>query len=138
MQTLQGAGEGKTANYPKTANPQKNQPIVITNPSIANNLLSNISIDAIEERITTPSDFLGQLFIIEGVAVYASVSANLTKFVLILALTNELVKDLEVRMVFNQLHALYAKMVASPFYSNSDADREAFRNQLLQLYPVSA
>jgi len=81
--------------------------------------IAHTSLDVIEERsTTTPRSvecYLGLLYVIEDVAVYGYITPTKTKIILVLALSDAVVKDAEVITMMKAFHTAYRHSAANPF-----------------------
>jgi len=81
--------------------------------------IAHTSLDVIEERVNSSNKatdcYLGLLYAMEDVAVYGYITPLKVKIVLALALSDSVVKDLEVTMIFKALHMAYYSAVSNPF-----------------------
>ncbi|KAF7332144.1 hypothetical protein MKEN_00095400 [Mycena kentingensis (nom. inval.)] len=78
--------------------------------------LAHTSLDVIEERATAGSDcYLGLLYTIEDVAVYGYQTPLKMKMVLAIALSDAVVRDVEVTHIFKSLHMSYYSAISNPF-----------------------
>jgi len=81
--------------------------------------IAHTSLDVIEERVnsgTKATDcYLGLLYAMEDVAVYGYITPLKVKIVLALALSDSVVKDLEITMIFKALHMAYYSAISNPF-----------------------
>ncbi|KAG5637777.1 hypothetical protein H0H81_003278 [Sphagnurus paluster] len=67
--------------------------------------------------------YLGLLYAMEDVAVYGYITPLKVKIVLALALSDTVVKDIEITMIFKALHMAYYSSISNPFLKlNSSTD----------------
>jgi len=101
----------------------QNHPILIRTFSKQDELkyhyIAHTSLDVIEERVSTGSKtaecYLGLLYAMEDVAVYGYITPLKVKIVLALALSDQVVKDAEITMIFKALHMAYYSAISNPF-----------------------
>ncbi|KZW02877.1 Sedlin [Exidia glandulosa HHB12029] len=80
--------------------------------------LAHTSLDVIEERIAQPKFnecYLGLLFSMEDVAVYGFMTPLKLKIVVALALTDTVVRDADVVLIFKAFHTAYMRSISNPF-----------------------
>ncbi|KAI0275335.1 Sedlin [Gloeopeniophorella convolvens] len=81
--------------------------------------LAHTALDVIDERLAAApkgaDSYLGFLYALEDVAVYAYVTPLKLKIVLALALSDAVVRDADVLAVFKALHWAYYRAAADPF-----------------------
>ncbi|KAG6337347.1 hypothetical protein ID866_1720 [Astraeus odoratus] len=81
--------------------------------------VAHTSLDVIEERIsgaTKPTEcYLGLLYVMDDVAAYGYVTPLKMKMVIALALTDSVVRDVDVIMIFRALHMAFYQAVSNPF-----------------------
>ncbi|KAH8105010.1 Sedlin [Phellopilus nigrolimitatus] len=86
--------------------------------------IAHTSLDVIDERNgyskASPSSksnecYLGLLYAMEDVAVYGYITPLKVKIVLSLGLTDSVVRDADVTMIFRALHMAYFQSLANPF-----------------------
>ncbi|GLB33779.1 putative trafficking protein particle complex [Lyophyllum shimeji] len=87
--------------------------------SIKYHYIAHTSLDVIEERVSAGGKatecYLGLLYAMEDVAVYGYITPLKVKIVLALALSDFVVKDVEVMMIFKALHMAYYSAISNPF-----------------------
>ncbi|KAH8830827.1 Sedlin, N-terminal conserved region-domain-containing protein [Flagelloscypha sp. PMI_526] len=103
----------------------QNQPILIRTylkngeNAIKYHYIAHTSLDVIEERVAPAAKatecYLGLLYSMEDVAVYGYMTPLRVKIVLAFALSDSVVKDAEVNLIFKALHSAYYQAVANPF-----------------------
>ncbi|TFK43558.1 trafficking protein particle complex 2 [Crucibulum laeve] len=102
----------------------QNHPILIRTFSpqddpIKYHYIAHTSLDVIEERVTSAGKsvecYLGLLYSMEDVAIYGYITPLRVKIVLALALSDAVVKDVEVTMIFKALHMAYYSAICNPF-----------------------
>ncbi|KAL5508513.1 hypothetical protein ACEPAH_6132 [Sanghuangporus vaninii] len=81
--------------------------------------IAHISLDVFEER-TGPNSksnecYLGLLYTMEDVAVYGYITPLKVKIVLSLGLTDSVVRDADITMIFRAMHMAYFQSLANPF-----------------------
>ncbi|KAI5122162.1 hypothetical protein M0805_007061 [Coniferiporia weirii] len=112
----------------------QNHPILIrsfpprTQDDLKYHYIAHTSLDVIDER-TGPNSkssecYLGLLYAMEDVAVYGYITPLKVKIVLSLGLTDSVVRDADVTMIFRALHMAYFQSLANPFL-RLDAPYEA-------------
>jgi len=81
--------------------------------------IAHTSLDIIEERVTaggkTCECYLGLLFAMEDVAVYGYITPLKVKIVIALPLTDSVIRDAEITIIFKALHMAYYSSVSNPF-----------------------
>ncbi|CAK5275560.1 unnamed protein product [Mycena citricolor] len=81
--------------------------------------IAHTSLDVIEERVAAGGKstecYLGLLYAMEDVAVYGYITPLKVKIVVSLALSDSVVRDLEMTMIFKALHMAYYSAISSPF-----------------------
>jgi len=81
--------------------------------------IAHTSLDIIEERVTSGGKsadcYLGLLYAMEDVAVYGYVTPLKMKIIVAFALTDTIIKDAEVNLIFKALHMAYYSAIANPF-----------------------
>ncbi|KAF5331624.1 hypothetical protein D9611_007698 [Ephemerocybe angulata] len=103
----------------------QNHPILIRTFSkqdentIKYHYIAHTSLDIIEERANMTGKlgdcYLGLLYSMEDVAVYGYITPLKVKIVLALALSDAVVKDVEVIMLFKAMHMAYYSAISNPF-----------------------
>ncbi|KAH9483053.1 Trafficking protein particle complex subunit 2-like protein [Psilocybe cubensis] len=103
----------------------QNQPILIRTfvkqdeHAIKYHYIAHTSLDVIEERVAaagkSPECYLGLLFALEDVAVYGYITPLKVKIVIALPLSDSVVRDAEVTMIFKALHMAYYSSISNPF-----------------------
>ncbi|KAG6814200.1 hypothetical protein H0H92_000877 [Tricholoma furcatifolium] len=87
--------------------------------SIKYHYIAHTSLDVIEERVSAGGKatecYLGLLYTIEDVAVYGYVTPLKVKIVVAVALSDSVVKDVEISMIFKALHMAYYSAISNPF-----------------------
>jgi len=100
----------------------QNHPILIhtfnTNNAIKYHYIAHTSLDVIEERVAASGKstecYLGLLFV-DDVAVYGYITPLKLKIVIALALSDSVVRDMEINLIFKALHMAYYAAVSNPF-----------------------
>ncbi|KAF8591588.1 Sedlin [Ramaria rubella] len=113
----------------------QNHPLLVRNftPTRQDDLkyhyVAHTSLDVIEERLVASSKqnecYLGLLYSMEDLAVYGYVTPMKLKIVIALALSDAVVRDADVVLIFKALHGAYRRSVANPFlklYATTDGD----------------
>ncbi|KAH7879788.1 Sedlin, N-terminal conserved region-domain-containing protein [Lentinula edodes] len=101
----------------------QNHPILIRTFSkqdenaIKYHYIAHTSLDVIEERASSKSSecYLGLLYSMEDVAVYGYITPLKVKIVLAAALTDAVVRDVDLNMIFKALHMAYYSAISNPF-----------------------
>jgi len=101
----------------------QNHPILIRTFSKQDELkyhyIAHTSLDVIEERASSGAKstecYLGLLYAIEDVAVYGYITPLKVKIVLALALSDIVVRDVEIIAVFKALHMAFYSSISNPF-----------------------
>ncbi|KAF8076353.1 Sedlin, N-terminal conserved region-domain-containing protein [Lyophyllum atratum] len=87
--------------------------------SIKYHYIAHTSLDVIEERVNAGGKatecYLGLLYAMEDVAVYGYITPLKVKIVLALALSDSVVRDVEITMIFKALHMAYYSAISNPF-----------------------
>ncbi|KAJ7283682.1 Sedlin [Mycena rebaudengoi] len=114
----------KTLNAVAFISPQ-NHPILIRtftkhdDHAIKYHYIAHTSLDVIEERVAAGGKstecYLGLLYSMEDVAVYGYITPLKVKIVIALALSDSVVRDVEVTMIFKALHMAYYSAISNPF-----------------------
>ncbi|KIK65289.1 hypothetical protein GYMLUDRAFT_38726 [Collybiopsis luxurians FD-317 M1] len=106
----------------------QNHPILIRSPSaedetaIKYHYIAHTSLDVIEERASTRSSecYLGLLYSMEDVVVYGYITPAKVKIVIALPLSDTVLRDQEVNMIFKALHMAYYSAISNPFLMLED------------------
>ncbi|EJD00903.1 Sedlin [Fomitiporia mediterranea MF3/22] len=81
--------------------------------------IAHTSLDVIEERTGSNSKsnecYLGLLYTLQDVAVYGYVTPLKVKIILSLGLTDSVVRDADITMIFRAMHMAYFQSLANPF-----------------------
>ncbi|TFK75937.1 Sedlin [Pluteus cervinus] len=103
----------------------QNHPILVKtflkndDQAIKSHYIAHTSLDVIDERASSNSKstecYLGLLYSMEDVAVYGYITPLKVKIVLALALSDSVVRDIEVNMIFKALHMAYYASISNPF-----------------------
>jgi len=101
----------------------QNHPILIRTFSKTDELkyhyIAHTSLDVIEERASSGTKstecYLGLLYAMEDVAVYGYITPLKVKIVLALALSDTVVRDVEIATVFKALHMAFYSSISNPF-----------------------
>ncbi|KII94759.1 hypothetical protein PLICRDRAFT_47771 [Plicaturopsis crispa FD-325 SS-3] len=117
----------------------QNQPILIRTFSKQDELkyhyIAHTSLDVIEERVNSGTKstecYLGLLYAMEDVAVYGYITPLKMKIVVALALSDSVVRDVEIQQIFKALHMAYYSAVSNPFLKlevpvDATADQSSF------------
>ncbi|KAF8517795.1 Sedlin [Gautieria morchelliformis] len=113
----------------------QNHPILVRNftsvkqDDLKYHYVAHTSLDVIEERLAASSKqnecYLGLLYSMEDLAVYGFVTPMRLRIVIALALSDAVVRDADVVLIFKALHSAYCRSLANPFlrlYDPTDAD----------------
>ncbi|KIY73778.1 Sedlin [Cylindrobasidium torrendii FP15055 ss-10] len=97
-----------------------NHPILIrsfVDNALKYHYIAHTSLDVIDERVSaSPKDsYLGLLYSIDDVAVYAYITPLNVKVVLAIALADAVIPDIKVLMIFKTLHLAYYRAISNPF-----------------------
>ncbi|KAF8655305.1 hypothetical protein AX16_003202 [Volvariella volvacea WC 439] len=103
----------------------QNHPILIRTFSgqdeyaIKYHYIAHTSLDVIDERVHSGSKstdcYLGFLYALEDVAVYGYITPLKVKIILALALSDSVIRDLEINSIFKALHMAYYASISNPF-----------------------
>ncbi|EMD40866.1 hypothetical protein CERSUDRAFT_25489, partial [Gelatoporia subvermispora B] len=83
--------------------------------------IAHTSLDVIDERIAAAATskstecYLNLLYTMEDVAVYGFITPLKVKIIIALALSDAVVRDVDVVTIFKALHTAYRHAVANPF-----------------------
>jgi len=106
----------------------QNHPILIRTFSMDElkyHYIAHTSLDVIEERMSSGGKsadcYLGFLYAMEDVAVYGYVTPLKVKIVLALALSDSVVRDAELIMIFKAFHMAYYSSISNPFLKLDNA-----------------
>ncbi|KAI8065118.1 trafficking protein particle complex subunit 2-like protein [Gongronella butleri] len=108
---------------------KQNNPLFIknfsnTHPDLKYHYIAHTSIDVIEERVASGvrnlDQYLGLLYAMEDLAVYGYQTNTKVKFVVIVSVTDGVIRDTDMKMIFQQIHQAYATHVCNPFF-NADS-----------------
>ncbi|EKM80309.1 hypothetical protein AGABI1DRAFT_57963 [Agaricus bisporus var. burnettii JB137-S8] len=104
---------------------KKNHPILIhpflkqDEHAIKYHYIAHTSLDIVEERVAAAGKatdcYLGLLYTMEDVAVYSYITPLKVKIILALALTDSIVKDLDIIAIFKAMHMAYFTAISNPF-----------------------
>ncbi|KIY51647.1 Sedlin [Fistulina hepatica ATCC 64428] len=118
----------------------QNQPILVRTFTkrdehvIKYHYIAHTSLDVIEERVSaggkSQDPYLGLLYAMEDVAVYGYITPLKVKIVLALALSDSVVRDVDVNMIFKALHMAYYKSIANPFLKLDNSFEVVTENSL--------
>ncbi|KIJ56866.1 hypothetical protein M422DRAFT_198129 [Sphaerobolus stellatus SS14] len=113
----------------------QNHPILVRNftqnsqDDLKYHYVAHTSLDVIDERLAAATKqhecYLGLLYSMEDLAVYGYVTPTKVKIVVALALSDIVVRDADVVLIFKALHSAYRHAVANPFlklFAPNDAD----------------
>jgi len=81
--------------------------------------IAHTSLDVIEERVNSGGKstecYLGLLYAMEDVAVYGYITPLKVKIVLALALSDSVVRDAEIIVIFKAFHMAFYSAISNPF-----------------------
>ncbi|KAF9055059.1 trafficking protein particle complex 2 [Hymenopellis radicata] len=79
--------------------------------------IAHTALDVIDERVAASpkNSYLGLLYSIDDVAVYAYITPLNLKIVLAFALADAVIPDIKVHMIFKALHMAYYRASSNPF-----------------------
>ncbi|KAK7049545.1 hypothetical protein VNI00_005576 [Paramarasmius palmivorus] len=122
----------------------QNEPILIRTFSkqdetaIKYHYIAHTSLDVIEERVAANAKstecYLGLLYAMEDVAVYGYITPLKVKIVIALALSDTVVRDVEINMIFKALHMAYYSAISNPFITlqaSTDSVHDSSRSHIL-------
>ncbi|KAJ1961528.1 hypothetical protein IWQ62_003835 [Dispira parvispora] len=82
--------------------------------------IAHTSCDVIEEKISggakTPDMFLGLLQTVGDLAVYGYITNTHIKFIVVITIPEIIVKDIDMRNIFRDVHAAFIALASNPFY----------------------
>ncbi|KAG9289799.1 hypothetical protein G9A89_015379 [Geosiphon pyriformis] len=105
---------------------KQNNPIYVRNFSTIHSdlkyhYIAHTSCDVIEERVNagpkTTDAYLGLLYAMEDLAVYGYLTNTRVKFIVVLAVPDAIIKDLDMKIIFYKIHTVYINQVCNPFYN---------------------
>ncbi|KAJ7638787.1 Sedlin [Roridomyces roridus] len=120
----------------------QNHPILVhtfSSNAIKYHYIAHTSLDVIEERVAaggkTTECYLGLLYAMQDVAVYGYITPLKVKIVIALALSDSVVRDMEINLIFKALHMAYYSAVSNPFNDgNTDVSRsKSFRRRIEEI-----
>ncbi|ESK97597.1 trafficking protein particle complex subunit 2-like protein [Moniliophthora roreri MCA 2997] len=122
----------------------QNEPILIRTFSkqdetaIKYHYIAHTSLDVIEERVAANAKssecYLGLLYAMEDAAVYGYITPLKVKIIIALALSDTVVRDLEINMIFKALHMAYYSAIGNPFITlqaSADTFHDSSRSHIL-------
>ncbi|KAF8913867.1 Sedlin, N-terminal conserved region-domain-containing protein [Gymnopilus junonius] len=120
----------------------QNQPILIRTftrqdqQAIKYHYIAHTSLDVMEERVAGAGKagdcYLGLLFSLEDAAVYGYITPLKVKVVLVLPMSDSVVRDAEIITIFKALHMAYYSSISNPFLKlNCAADSNSEQSLLL-------
>ncbi|KAI9483105.1 MAG: trafficking protein particle complex 2-like protein [Benjaminiella poitrasii] len=110
---------------------KQNNPLFIKNfstshPDLKYHYIAHTSIDVIEERVSNgPKNldlYLGLLYAMEDLAVYGYITNTRVKLVVVVSVTDGIIRDADMKSLFRKIHSAYVSNVCNPFY-NMDAQK---------------
>ncbi|KAI8099230.1 Sedlin, N-terminal conserved region-domain-containing protein [Halteromyces radiatus] len=105
---------------------KQNNPLFIknfssTHPDLKYHYIAHTSIDIIEERVTNgPKQldlYLGLLYAMEDLAVYGYMTNTKVKFIVVISVTDGVIRDTDMKAIFRKIHQAYVSHVCNPFYT---------------------
>ncbi|KAJ9480243.1 Trafficking protein particle complex [Pseudozyma hubeiensis] len=85
---------------------------------------AHASLDVMDERSgassssrTSPEQYLGLLYTLEDLAVYGFQTCTRLRFLIMLSLTDHVVRDLDILTLFKAIYTSYLKYSANPFHA---------------------
>ncbi|KAJ8659172.1 hypothetical protein O0I10_005211 [Lichtheimia ornata] len=105
---------------------KQNNPLYIknfsnTHPDLKYHYIAHTSIDVIEERVASGpknlDSYLGLLYAMEDLAVYGYITNTRVKFIVVVSVTDGIIRDAEMKAIFKKVHAAYLSQVCNPFYN---------------------
>ncbi|KAI9289489.1 Sedlin, N-terminal conserved region-domain-containing protein [Umbelopsis sp. AD052] len=109
---------------------KQNNPLYIKNyssshPDLKYHYIAHTAIDVIEERVLNnpklTDAYLGLLYAMEDLAVYGFMTNTRVKIILVIAVTDNVIKDADIKAIFTKVHSAYVSHVCNPFH-NLDQD----------------
>ncbi|KAI8328425.1 Sedlin [Chlamydoabsidia padenii] len=103
---------------------KQNNPLFIknfssTHPDLKYHYIAHTSIDIIEERVTNGQKqhelYLGLLYAMEDLAVYGYMTNTKAKFVVVVSVTDGVIRDADMKAIFNKIHSAYVSSACNPF-----------------------
>ncbi|CAO1613559.1 unnamed protein product [Parajaminaea phylloscopi] len=81
--------------------------------------IAHAALDVVEERTSSRSSeqYLGLLMTTEDVGVYGFQTSTRVKFLLMVTMSDAIVRDLDVITIFRAMHTSYLSHVSNPFHS---------------------
>ncbi|KAL0095231.1 Sedlin [Phycomyces blakesleeanus] len=105
---------------------KQNNPLYIknfsnTHPDLKYHYIAHTSIDVIEERVSNgPKNldlYIGLLYAMEDLAVYGYITNTRVKCVVVVSVTDCVIRDADMKLIFQKVHAAYVNQVCNPFYN---------------------
>ncbi|KAL1928237.1 hypothetical protein VTP01DRAFT_3153 [Rhizomucor pusillus] len=105
---------------------KQNNPLYIknfshTHPDLKYHYIAHTSIDVIEERVGSgPKNldlYLGLLYAMEDLAVYGYMTNTRVKFIVVVSVTDSIIRDADMKMIFKKIHNAYLSQICNPFYN---------------------
>ncbi|ORZ02356.1 Sedlin [Syncephalastrum racemosum] len=105
---------------------KQNNPLYIknfskTHPDLKYHYIAHTSIDVIEERVANgPKNlelYLGLLYAMEDLAVYGFMTNTRVKFVVVVSVTDGIIRDADMKAIFRKVHSAYLTQICNPFYN---------------------
>ncbi|KAI9020126.1 Sedlin [Phycomyces nitens] len=105
---------------------KQNNPLYIknfsnTHPDLKYHYIAHTSIDVIEERVSNgPKNldlYIGLLYAMEDLAVYGYITNTRVKCVVVVSVTDCVIRDADMKLIFQKVHTAYVNQVCNPFYN---------------------
>ncbi|KAG2177921.1 hypothetical protein INT43_003168 [Umbelopsis isabellina] len=105
---------------------KRNDPLYIKNyssshPDLKYHYIAHTAIDVIEERVLNNQKltdaYLGLLYAMEDLAVYGFMTNTRVKIIIVVAVTDNIIKDADIKAVFIKVHSAYVMHVCNPFHN---------------------
>ncbi|KAJ9084026.1 hypothetical protein DSO57_1028408 [Entomophthora muscae] len=107
---------------------KQNNPLYIKNfePGLYDDLkfhyIAHTSCDLFYERAAngkSQGQYHGLLHVVEDFVVYGYMTNTSVKFIVVLKLNDEIIKDMDMKMIFRNIHSAYVMYVCNPFHNAS-------------------
>ncbi|KAL1920164.1 uncharacterized protein VTP21DRAFT_1310 [Calcarisporiella thermophila] len=103
-----------------------------THPELKYHYMAHTSCDVIDERASggtkLADTYLGLLYTMEDLAAYGYMSNTRIKFVVVCTVSDEVIRDSEMKAIFRKLHSVYINYVCNPFYMYELNDSKPIRS----------
>ena len=107
----------------KQNNPLYPRNFTSNHPDLKYHYIAHTACDSVDERANATQKsgdpYLGLLYTVEDLAIYGYMTNTRIKFIVVVSVAENIVKDTDMRSVFKKIHASYIALVSNPFY---DAD----------------